>query len=98
MWTGLLTNSYNSPIGIELWLSSEKDFNRKELERCDNTLKLLAAKCKTHLFQKARGFGSKVGILLGILATHEDYYYILMDSSGNKWYESCVGRLEFIKE
>lgn len=100
MWTGLLTGNYDSPIGIELWLSSEKDFDEKELIRMEHShnLRILASRCKVHLFQKAKGFGSKVGTFLGILVTHEDYYYILMDKWGNKWYESCVGKLEFMKD
>lgn len=98
---GLLTGSFDSPIGIELWLSSNKDFDEKELERMGSSahnLRLLRTRCDLHLFQKARGFGSKVGVFIGILVTHEDYYYILMDRYGNKWYESCVGKLEFVND
>lgn len=95
----LITPNYNSPIGIELWLSSPKDFDNKELDRLNsNTLKLLASKCKLHLFQKARCFSTRIGVFIGILVTHEDYYYILMDKYGNKWYESCVGRIEFMND
>lgn len=96
---GLITPTYDSPIGIELWLSSSKDFDKQELYRTkSNNLIRLATICDLHLFKKAKCFGSRVGILLGILVTQEDYYYILMDNYGNKWYESCVGKLEFIKD
>lgn len=96
---GLLTVSFNSPIGIELWLSSSKDFDKKELERThSHNLELLKTRCKLHLFQKVKCFGNKIGTFLGILVTHEDYYYILMDDYGNKWYESCIGKLEFIND
>lgn len=96
---GLITPAYDSPIGIELWLSSTKDFDKRELRRTKSSnLIHLATICELHLFQKARCFGSRVGTLLGILVTQEDYYYILMDNYGNKWYESCVGKLEFIKD
>lgn len=99
MWIGLYNDSFYSPIGIELWLSSFKDFDDKELDRFGSSnLKVLAAKCKIHLFQKAKGYGLKTGKLLGIMVTHEDFYYILMDEYGNKWYETCCSKLEFIKE
>jgi hypothetical protein len=96
---GLITTNYDSPIGIELWLSSTKDFDNKELDRLgSNNLKLLAKRCELHIFQKAKSqYGRRIGTFLGILVTHEDYYYILMDEYGNKWYETCVGKLEFIK-
>ena len=95
----LYTEQYNSPIGIELWLSSSKDFSEDEINRCtDKSIKYLATICRLHLLQKAKGFGSKIGILLGIIITHEDNYYILMDEYGNKWYENCCSKLEFIKE
>ena len=98
-WLGLITMHTDSPIGIELWLSSPKDFNEEELERIHSkTLKYLGIQCRLHLFKKAKCFGSKTGTFLGILVTHEDYYYILMDEYGNKWYESCASKLEFIKE
>lgn len=99
LYIGLFTGNYYSPIGIELWLSSPKDFDEKELDRIFNNhnIKLLASRCKVHLFQKAKGFGSRIGTFLGILVTHEDYYYILMDEYGNKWYETCCSKLEFIK-
>ena len=96
---GLLTGYYDSPIGTELWLASQKSFDEKELTRMGqsaNNLRLLKTKCNLHLFQKARCFGSRIGVFIGILVTHEDYYYILMDEYGNKWYESCVGKIEFI--
>lgn len=100
MRLGLYTGSFNSPIGIFLWLSSSKDFNDAELNRMysSTNLKVLAGKCKAHLFQKAKGYGSKIGRFIGILVTQEDYYYILMDDKGNKWYESCVGKIEFLKD
>ncbi len=94
---GLYTFSYNSPIGMYLWLSSPKDFENIPEDKYHNNLRILAAKCKVHLFQKAKGFGCKTGRFIGILVTQEDYYYILMDDYGNKWYETCVSRLEFIK-
>ena len=41
----LITPSYNSPIGIELWLSSYKDFDEKEIDtktvQIGNLVKLL---------------------------------------------------------
>lgn len=98
---GLFTFQYDSPIGIELWLSSQKDFDEKELERMGqnaHNLRIFKTKCELHLFQKARCFGNRAGIFLGILVTHEDYYYIFMDEYGHKWYESCVGKLEFIND
>lgn len=99
MWTGLLTGNYDSPIGIELWLSSSKDFDSKEVDRCnDKNLKRLATICSLHLFQKAKSFSPKIGMFIGILVTHEDNYYILMDNYGNKWYETCAGKIEFIKD
>lgn len=99
MRIGLFTRHYDSPIGIELWLSSSKDFDERELERThSHNLRLLKTRCDLHLYQKAKGFGSRIGRFLGILVTHEDYYYILMDEYGNKWYESCVGKIEFIKD
>ena len=94
-WLGLCTNKYNSPIGIELWLTSNKDFDKKYLT---NNLEHLAKICELHLFQKAKSFGPKIGRFIGILVTHEDYYYILMDEYGSKWYITCCSRLEFIKE
>lgn len=98
-WLGLFTPYYDSPIGFELWLSSQDNFDEEQLNRCNShNLRVLAGKCKAHLFQKAKCFSNKTGIFLGILVTHEDNYYILMDEYGNKWYESCVGRIEFIKD
>lgn len=94
-WIGLYTNQYNSPIGAELFLSSSRDFDEHYL---DNNLRHIATICRLHLFQRAKSFGSKVGRLIGVLITHEDYYYILMDEEGNKWYITCCGKLEFIKE
>ena len=97
---GLITANYDSPIGIELWLSSYKDFDKNELDRLNDTnLTLLAKRCELHIFQKAKSqYGRRVGTFIGILVTQEDYYYILMDNYGNKWYETCVGKLEFIKD
>lgn len=93
---GLYTFHYHSPIGAYLWLSSPKDF--ENIPEHNTNLHSLAGKCKAHLFQYAKGFGNKTGRFLGILVTQEDYYYILMDDEGNKWYETCVGRIEFIKQ
>lgn len=99
LWLRLIEPTYNSPIGIELWLSSHKDFDNKELDRCNyKSLKHLATVCELHLFQKAKSFSTKVGRLIGILVTHEDNYYILMDEYGSKFYITCCGKLEFIKE
>lgn len=96
---GLFTGSYNSPIGLYLWLSSQKDFNKKALEELnDNNLKHLSKVCELHLFQRVRSISGKIGTFLGILVTHEDYYYILMDDYGNKWYETCCSKLEFLKD
>ena len=97
---GLITANYDSPIGIELWLSSYKDFDKQELYRTkSNNLIRLATICDLHLFKKAKSqYCRRVGTFIGILVTQEDYYYILMDNYGNKWYESCVGKLEFIKD
>lgn len=94
-WLGLYTRAYKSPIGAELFLSSTKDFDDKYL---DNNLRHLKTLCKLYLFQKAKSLGLKVGRFIGILVTHEDYYYILMDEQGNKWYITCCSKLEFIKE
>jgi len=33
------------------------------------------------------------GVLLGIEATEEDFYYILKREDGSLYYESCVGKL-----
>lgn len=99
LWLKFITPNYNSPIGIELWLSSSKDFDSKEIDRCsDKSLKHLATVCELHLFQKAKGFSPIIGIFIGILVTHEDNYYILMDKYGNKFYITCCSKLEFIKE
>lgn len=99
LWLKLIKPTYNSPIGIELWLSSSKDFDSKEIDRCnDQSLKRLATICSLHLFQKAKSFSPKIGIFIGILVTHEDNYYILMDKYGNKFYITCCAKLEFIKE
>lgn len=95
----LTTSVYNSPIGIELWLSSSKDFDEKEIDRCkDKSLKHLATVCRLHLFQEAKSFSPRVGRFIGILVTHEDNYYILMDEYGYRWYITCCSKLEFIKE
>ncbi len=95
----LYTGSFDSPIGIYLWLSSPKDFNEIEIKRLGSeNLKFLAGKCKAHLFQYAKTHNNKTGRFIGILVTHEDFYYILMDDEGNKYYESCVDRLEFLKQ
>ena len=93
-WFGLCTHQYNSPIGIELWLTSIKDFDKEYLT---HKLEHLAKICELHLFQKAKCYG-RIGIFLGILITHEDYYYVLMDEYGNKWNVTCSARLEFIKD
>lgn len=99
LWLKFIKPTYNSPIGIELWLSSYKDFDNKELDRCDDkSLKHLATVCELHILQKAKSFSPKVGRLIGILVTHEDNYYILMDEYGNKFYITCCAKLEFIKE
>lgn len=96
---GRYTGSFDSPIGIYLWLSSPKDFDENEIKRLGSeNLKSLASECKTHLFQYAKTYNNKTGRFIGILVTHEDFYYILMDDEGNKYYESCVGRLEFLKQ
>ena len=95
---GLYTFNYDSPIGLYLWLSSPKDFETLTDENKYINLRSLAGKCKAHLFQKAKGYGSKTGYFIGILYTHEDLYYILMDNNGNKWYETCCGKLEFLKD
>ena len=94
-WLGLYTYSYSSPIGIELFLSSTKDFDERYL---DNNLRHLETLCKLHLFQKAKSFGPRVGRFIGILITHDDYYYVLMDEYGNRWNITCCARLEFIKD
>ena len=95
---GLYTFYYDSPIGLYLWLSSPKDFEDIPDDKWHTNLRSLAGKCKAHLFQYAKGYGNKIGRFIGILYTQEDYYYILMDDNGNKWYESCVGKLEFLKD
>lgn len=96
-YLGLHTGSFDSPIGLWLELSSPSDFDKNELEKLGSeNLKRLARKCKLHLFQKAKTCTGREAIFIGILVTHEDYYYILMDECGNKWYESCVGKIEFI--
>ena len=92
---GFYTFNYCSPIGAYLWLSSPKDFDN--IPENNYNLRSLADECKKYLYRYAKGFGNKTGRFLGILVTHEDYYYILMDDEGNKWYETCVGKLEFIK-
>ena len=94
-WLGLYTHNYNSPIGAELFLSSTKDFDEQYLNNNLNHLKTI---CRLHLFQKAKSYGSRIGVLLGILVTHEDYYYVLMDEYGYRWYVTCCARLEFIKD
>ena len=95
---GLYTFNYNSPIGLYVWLSSSKDFSQKDLKHRSSNLEHLAKICELHLYQRAKGFGTRTGKFIGILATHEDYYYILMDEYGNKWYETCCGKLEFLKD
>jgi hypothetical protein len=94
-WLGLYTHNYNSPIGVELFLSSTKDFDEQYLNNNLNHLKTI---CRLHLFQKAKSYGSRIGVLLGILVTHEDYYYVLMDEYGYRWYITCCAKLEFIKD
>lgn len=97
-YLGLDTSRYDSPIGINIWLSSPKDFNEEEIKRANSkNLSYLAGKCKTHLFQYTEDITGKKGRFLGILVTQEDYYYILMDNEGNKWYVTCVSKLKFIK-
>lgn len=96
---GLYTGSFDSPIGIYLWLSSPKNFDKTEINRLGSeNLKSLAGKCRAHLFQYAKTYNNKTGRFIGILVTHEDFYYILMDDEGNKFYITCCSKLEFIKE
>lgn len=95
---GLYTGRFNSPIGINIWLSSPEDFNEKEIKRLQNkNLESLAGKCKSHLFQYAKDVTGKKGRFLGILVTQEDYYYILMNDEGYKWHVTCCSKIEFIK-
>lgn len=97
-YLGLDTSQYNSPIAINIWLSSPEDFNEKEIKRLQSkNLESLAGKCKSHLFQYAKDVTGKKGRFLGILVTQEDYYYILMNDEGYKWYVTCCSKIEFIK-
>lgn len=98
-YLGLDTLQYDSPIRINIWLSSPKDFYEEEIKRLQSkNLESLAGKCKTHLFQYAKDITGKKGRFLGILVTQEDYYYILMNDEGFKWHVTCCSKLEFIKK
>ena len=45
--------------------------------------------------KRVESVAGEKGLLIGLNLTHEDYYYILQDGE-KTWYESCVGKLNFL--
>lgn len=62
----------------------------------DRNLKCILTELREHRGEHVELLGGRSGIFLGIEATHEDYYYIVMQDDGKKICSSCVGSLKFI--
>ena len=63
----------------------------------NNNLKLIKEELKTIGGQFVTD-GYRVGYLVGAVATHEDYYYILLNNDKKIYFISCVGKIYKIDE
>lgn len=50
-----------------------------------------------HIGEKYTNVVNKEYTLIGMSETNEDYYYVGQDNKGNRVFESCVGKINFIK-
>lgn len=50
-----------------------------------------------HFGERVRDLGGTEGVLIGASYTDVDYYYIILDTEGNRHFSSCVGKIEFLK-
>lgn len=63
----------------------------------DSNLRDILSKFILHCGSLAVDCGGRLGKLVAIELTHEDYYYVLSDKNG-RWCESCVGKLKYIEK
>lgn len=66
-------------------------------ETTDENLRDILSKFILHCGSLAIDCCGRLGKLVAIELTHEDYYYVLSDNNG-RWCESCVGKLKYIEE
>ena len=66
-------------------------------EHNDKVLNRVVTELKEHRGEKVMSCG-KVGVFEAIEDSHDDFYYIVRFPNGKKVGESCVGKLEFVKE
>lgn len=50
-----------------------------------------------HVGEKYKNVVDKVFTLIGMSETNEDYYYVMQDLEGKRYFESCVGKITPIK-
>lgn len=60
-------------------------------------LRDILSKFILHCGSLAVGCSGRLGKLVAIELTHEDYYYVLSDKNG-RWCESFVGKLKYIEK
>lgn len=66
-------------------------------ETTDDNLRDILEKFVLYCGSLAVDCRGRIGKLVAIELTHEDYYYVLADKNC-RWCESCVGKLKYIEE
>ena len=69
-------------------------YNNKYTQNLPEWLQEIA----NHIGEKCKLVGDEeIYTLIGISETNEDYYYYVEDDNGNRHFDSCVGKIEFIE-
>ena len=71
--------------------------NQLSMER-DNNLKQIKREVEEKFEGNFITDGSRIFYLVGACATHEDYYYVCLDSKNNIRFVTCVEKIELINE
>lgn len=92
-----INDYFKLPKGVTKQDIQEHVNNQLSMER-DNNLKQIKKEVEEHLGGKFVTNGSEIFYLVAACATHEDYYYVCLDSKNKIGFLSCVGHIELIDE
>lgn len=93
----MLNDYFKIPEGMSKQDIQEHINKQLSMER-DNNLKQIKKEVEETLGGRFITDGSKIYYLVGACATHEDYYYVCLNSENQVWFLTCVGHIELINE
>lgn len=76
----------------------QEHINKQLSMERDNNLKQIKKEVEETLGGKFITDGSEIYYLVGACATHEDYYYVCLNSKNQIRFLTCVGHVDFINE